>query len=112
MNLNQLSRKNEYYRRVLYTGKMQLVLMSLKPLQEIGREKHSKIDQFIQVTRGVARVIIDDEDEYRLTSGMAIMVPAGSYHNVINISKTRKLKLTTIYSPAEHASGTLQKNKP
>jgi len=110
MELEKETLSNRNYRKVLYTGKLQLVLMSLKPGQEIGLETHRKTDQFIRVEKGLARVTIDSK-EYRLKSGDAIVIPAGSKHNVTNRSVTRELKLYTIYTPPEHAPGTVQRSK-
>ncbi len=110
MELEKITLSNRNYRKVLYTGKLQLVLMSLKPGQEIGLETHRKTDQFIRVEKGLARVTIDSK-EYRLKSGDAIVIPTGSKHNVINRSITRELKLYTIYTPPEHPPETVQRLK-
>jgi mannose-6-phosphate isomerase-like protein (cupin superfamily) len=94
--------KNTDFRRVLYTGKFsQLVLMCLKPGEEIGAEVHDDVDQFFRFEEGEGRVIIDNT-EYAVKDGSAVIVPNGANHNVINTSKTANLKLYTIYSPPEH----------
>lgn len=104
-NIEQLTRENNNFRKVLYTGKhSQLVLMSLKPGEEIGEEIHGDGDQFFRFESGEGRVVIDD-NKYEVSDGSAIVVPAGAKHNVINTSKTESLKLYTIYSPPHHKDG-------
>ncbi len=103
--------KNTDFRRVLYTGKhSQLVLMSLQPMEEIGMETHSNVDQFFRFEEGKGRVIID-KTEYKVKDGDAVVVPSGAKHNVINTSKKQTLKLYTIYSPPEHQDKVLRKTK-
>jgi mannose-6-phosphate isomerase-like protein (cupin superfamily) len=103
--------KNTDFRRVLYTGKYsQLVLMSLQPKQEIGMEKHDTVDQFFRFEQGEGKVIID-QTEYQVKDGDAVIVPAGSNHNVINTSQNQALKLYTIYSPPEHQDKTIRHTK-
>jgi mannose-6-phosphate isomerase-like protein (cupin superfamily) len=99
---------NTDFRRVVFTGKYsQLVLMSLKPLEEIGMEVHEKVDQFFRFEEGQGKVIIDGV-KYNVKDGDAVIVPAGANHNVINTSETSDLKLYTIYSPPEHKDGTVE----
>jgi mannose-6-phosphate isomerase-like protein (cupin superfamily) len=94
--------KNENFRKVLYTSKhSQVVLMSLKPKEEIGMEVHPDNDQFFRIEKGKGKCIIDG-NEYEITDGSAVVVPAGAEHNVINASDKEELKLYTIYSPAHH----------
>ncbi len=101
-NIEELTLKNENFRQVLYTGKnTQLVLMSLLPNQDIGMEVHPENDQFFRFETGQGLVIIDGT-EYPVADGSAIVVPAGSQHNIINTSATEKLKLYTLYSPPHH----------
>lgn len=102
--------KNDDYRRVVFTNKLQLVYMSLKPGEEIGREIHEDHDQFFRFEAGEGKVIIDG-DEIIVRDGDAVVVPAGSEHNVINTSKTTNLKLYTIYAPPEHPDGEIEHNK-
>jgi mannose-6-phosphate isomerase-like protein (cupin superfamily) len=103
--------KNTYFRKVLYTSNFsQLVLMSLKPGEEIGEEVHDDVDQFFRFEEGEGKVIIDD-NEYAVKDGSAVVVPNGSKHNVINTSKTAALKLYTIYSPPEHRDGVVHKTR-
>jgi len=103
--------KNTDFRRVLYTGKhSQLVLMSLKPGEEIGEETHEDVDQFFRFEKGEGKVIIDGI-EHRIKDGDAVIVPAGARHNVVNTSKRANLKLYTIYSPPEHQDGVVRHTK-
>lgn len=103
--------KNDDFRRVLYTGKFsQLVLMSLKPGEEIGEEVHDDVDQFFRFEDGKGLVIIDDV-EHEVKDGVAVVVPSGAKHNVINTSKKNNLKLYTIYSPPEHQDKVVRHTK-
>lgn len=102
---------NTNYRKVVYTGPhSQLVLMSLAPGQEIGLEIHPDNDQFFRFEAGEGRVVIDG-NEYQVTDGSAIIVPAGAEHNVVNTSGSESLKLYTIYSPAHHKDGIIRSTK-
>ncbi|OGK14833.1 cupin [Candidatus Roizmanbacteria bacterium RIFCSPHIGHO2_02_FULL_37_15] len=111
VNLDKETRENSDYRRVVYTAShTQLVLMSLKPGEEIGNEVHS-LDQFIRIEQGQAKVILQNgETEYNLQDDWAVIIPAGTYHNVINTGKS-ELKLYTLYSPPEHQKDTVQSTK-
>ena len=103
--------KNNTFRTVLYTAQhSQLVLMSLKPGEEIGMEVHEENDQFFRVESGTGKVIMDGE-EHEIKDGDAIVVPAGTQHNVINTSGTQPFKLYTIYSPAHHKDGVIHQTK-
>jgi mannose-6-phosphate isomerase-like protein (cupin superfamily) len=102
--------ENEDFRRVLYTAKnMQLVLMSLRGKEEIGEEVH-ELDQFIRVEAGQGIAILDGA-AHRLSDGSAVIIPAGTRHNVINASDTEDLKLYTLYGPPEHRDGTIHRTK-
>jgi len=110
-NIEKDTLSNENFRRVLYTGKLsQLVLMNLKPGEEIGEEVHKTVDQFFRFEKGDGIVSIDGVKQ-KVADGDAVIVPAGARHNVINTSKTTELKLYTIYSPPEHQDGTVHKTK-
>jgi mannose-6-phosphate isomerase-like protein (cupin superfamily) len=101
-NIEEATLENGNFRKVLYTSKhSQLVLMSLKPREEIGMEVHEENDQFFRFEKGQGKCIIDG-NEYEVGDGIAVVVPAGAQHNIINISETEELKLYTIYSPAHH----------
>jgi len=110
-NIEKDTLGNSDFRRVLYTGKYsQLVLMKLKPGEEIGEEVHKAIDQFFRFEKGEGVVSIDGV-KHKVADGDAFIVPAGAKHNVTNTSKTKVLKLYTIYSPPEHIDGTIRKTK-
>jgi len=110
-NIEELVAKNENFRVVLYTAKhSQLVLMTLKPSEEIGMEAHPDNDQFFRFEGGQGKVIIDG-NEYDVNGGDVAIVPAGSNHNVINTSSTEPLRLYTIYSPAHHRDEVIHKTK-
>jgi mannose-6-phosphate isomerase-like protein (cupin superfamily) len=110
-NIEKETLENENFRKVLYTGKHnQLVLMSLAPKEEIGMEVHADNDQFFRFEKGEGKVIIDG-NEYVVGDGSAIVVPAGAQHNVINASAENELKLYTIYSPAHHKDGIVRATK-
>ncbi len=101
-NIEKDTLENANFRKVLYTGKhAQLVLMSIKPKEEIGMEVHQENDQFFRFEQWQGKCIIDD-NEYLVEDWSAIIVPAGSQHNIINISETEDLRLYTIYSPSHH----------
>ena len=103
--------ENANFRRVLYTAQhCQLVLMNLKPGEEIGMEVHDENDQFFRFEAGEGKVVIDD-NEYLVSDGSAIIVPSGARHNVINISASEELKLYTIYSPPHHKDGIVRVTK-
>jgi mannose-6-phosphate isomerase-like protein (cupin superfamily) len=109
--LERETRKNADFRHVLYTGKhSQLVLMSLKPGEEIGEETHVDVDQFFRFEAGVGKVIIDGV-EHRVKDGNGVIVPAGARHNVVNTSKRANLRLYTIYSPPEHQDRVVRHTK-
>ncbi len=102
---------NTDYRRVLYTGKYsQLVLMNLKPGEEIGEEVHDDVDQFFRFEKGQGEVVIDGVRS-PVKDGSGVVVPSGARHNVINTSTTAALKLYTIYSPPEHQDGIVRATK-
>jgi mannose-6-phosphate isomerase-like protein (cupin superfamily) len=104
--------KNTNFRQVLFTGKYcQLVVMCLQPGEEIGNEVHENVDQFFRIEEGKAKFILNGSEEHLVHDNDAAIVPAGTYHNVINASKSRLLKLYTVYSPPNHPDGTIHKNK-
>ncbi len=104
--------KNAYFRQVLFTGKhTQLVVMCLQPGEEIGKEMHPNVDQFFRIEQGEARFVLSEQEEHLVRDGDAVVVPAGTYHNVVNTSKTAPLRLYTIYSPPNHPNGTVHKTK-
>ena len=110
-NIEEQTQQNTDYRRIVYTSHYtQLVLMSLKPGVEIGNEIHG-LDQFIRVESGKAKVILNNgESEHEMTDDWAVIIPAGTFHNIINTGDT-ELKLYTLYSPPEHLKDTVQTTK-
>jgi len=110
--IEELTLTNQNFRQVLFTGQnSQLVLMSLKPSEEIGAEVHSTVDQFFRVEKGQGKVVVGENEEHLVGDGDAFVIPAGTRHNVINASATEDLKLYTIYSPPNHPDGTVHKTK-
>ncbi|MCA9388469.1 cupin domain-containing protein [Candidatus Berkelbacteria bacterium] len=109
-NIEEETVNNTDYRRVIYTAKnSQLVLMSLKPGEEIGNEVH-ELDQFIRIEQGEAKAILNNNQESQLKADWAVIVPAGTWHNIINTGN-EDLKLYTLYSPPEHQKDTVQPTK-
>lgn len=103
--------KNEFFRQVLFTAPhSQLVVMTLKPGEEIGLETHEDRDQFIRVEAGTGEALLDGQ-KHALSDGVAIVIPAGTEHNVTNTSKSEPLRLYTLYSPPEHPDGTVHETK-
>lgn len=111
VDLEKETMKNTYFRRVLYTaGHSQLVLMNLKPKEEIGEEVHKGIDQFFRFEHGNGVVVINDF-KHIVKDGTGIVVPAGSKHNVINTSARLDLKFYTVYSPPDHMDKIVHRTK-
>lgn len=109
--IEELTLANPYFRQVIFTAPhSQLVLMSLRPSEEIGMEMHANVDQFFRIEKGQGKVIMNSEESV-VSDGFAIVVPAGTQHNVINTSQTEELKLYTIYSPPNHPDGKIHKTK-
>jgi mannose-6-phosphate isomerase-like protein (cupin superfamily) len=110
IDIEEATKRNDYFRQVLFTApNSQLVLMSLKPGEEIGTETH-QLDQFIRVEEGIGTARLNGK-EYPLKDGSALVIPAGTTHNIINRGKETPLKLYTIYSPPEHKDGTIHRTK-
>ncbi|MES2225335.1 MAG: cupin domain-containing protein [Patescibacteria group bacterium] len=108
-NIEEDSLQNDNFREVLYTGTyMQLVVMSINPGEEIGEEVHGQ-DQFIRVEEGEGKAVLDGK-EHELSDGFAVVVPAGTKHNIINTG-TDSLKLYTIYAAPHHKDGVIHKTK-
>lgn len=102
---------NENFRQVVFTGShAQLVLMCLQPGEDIGMEVHANVDQFFRFELGEGKVILEGVEDV-VKDGMAVVVPAGTNHNVINTSETNKLKFYTLYSPANHRDGVIHQTK-
>ncbi len=112
VSIEKKTLENEYFRQVLFTGKYaQLVVMCLQPGEEIGNEVHNTVDQFFRIEQGEANFVFDGKEKRQAKDGDAVIVPAGTFHNVINASKKAKLKLYTIYSPPNHPDKTVHKTK-
>lgn len=116
INIEEDSKRNNNFRMVLWTGDhLQVVLMSLKPGEDIGLEVHPTVDQFIRIEEGQGVTKMGDSKDRlnfarRISDGYAIMVPAGKWHNIINTGD-KPLKLYTIYAPPQHPRGTIHKTK-
>ena len=109
-NIEELSQNNEFFRCVIFTAEhSQLVVMSLQPDEDIGMEVHADHDQFIRIESGSGKAILNGEESV-IDDGTAVVIPAGTEHNIINTANT-KMKLYTIYSPPEHPDGTIHKTK-
>ncbi len=110
--IEKLTLGNDYFRQVLFTGKYaQLVVMCLQPGEEIGNEVHPNVDQFFRIEQGEATFVFNENEKHLAKNGDAVIVPAGTHHNVINSSSKKKLKLYTIYSPPNHPDKTVHKTK-
>jgi mannose-6-phosphate isomerase-like protein (cupin superfamily) len=111
INIEQKTLEGNNFREVLYTTKRsQLVIMTLQAKEEIGMEHHTGHDQFIRVESGTGVAILDGE-RHQLEDGTAVVIPAGTEHNVINTSSTAPLRLYTLYTPPEHPDGIVHKTK-
>lgn len=110
INIEKEAEENSNFRKVLYTTPhSQLVVMSLKPNEDIGEEVHD-LDQFLRVEKGEGKTILNGI-EHPISSGFAIIVPAGTRHNIINTSSDKEMKLYTVYSPANHRDGVIHATK-
>lgn len=104
--------RNRAFRRVLHTSpKSQLVTMHLQPGEDIGVEVHHDVDQFIRIEKGRGKAVLDGTS-YAVQAGSAVLVPAGTRHNIVNASQMEPLSLYTIYSPAKHPAGEVDLTKP
>jgi mannose-6-phosphate isomerase-like protein (cupin superfamily) len=102
---------NTNFREVLYTApNLQLVVMTLKPGEEIGMETHDHGDQFFRVEAGEGEAILDGKT-HKLTDGSIVIIPEKVEHNIINTSADKDLKVYTIYTPPEHKDGVIHKTK-
>lgn len=111
VDIEKKTLQNDYFREVLYTAQhSQLVVMSLLPNEDIGVEVHEIVDQFIRIEEGEGKAILNGQEQV-IANGSAIVVPAGTKHNIINTSADKKLKLYTVYSPAHHKDKTIHKTK-
>jgi mannose-6-phosphate isomerase-like protein (cupin superfamily) len=112
-DLEDITKSNKNYRRVLFTAKrMQLVTMSIRPGELIPLESHADHDQFLRVDGGRGELRVGKSAGGPMTShplrdGFAALIPAGVFHEVVNTSRTRPLQLYTVYTPPEHRPGTV-----
>ena len=108
-DIEGLAVKNEDFRRVLYTARhCQLVVMALKPKEEIGMEVH-KLDQFFRVEEGTGEAVLDGV-RTAISAGFAVLVPAETKHNIINTGSV-PLKLYTLYAPPNHRDGVVHHSR-
>ncbi len=109
-NIEAASLENNFFRKVLYTDeRLQLVVMSLLPKEDIGEEVH-QLDQFIRVEKGEGKAVLDGKEEI-LANGSVVIIPSGVLHNIINTSAHEPMKLYTLYAPPNHKDGTIHKTK-
>jgi len=110
--IEKTTEENNYFRQVLFTGKYcQLVVMCLQPGEEIGSEVHPDVDQFFRIEQGSAKFVFGKKEKHLVHAGEAVVVPAGTVHNVINTGRKKLLKLYTLYAPPNHPDGTIHKTK-
>jgi mannose-6-phosphate isomerase-like protein (cupin superfamily) len=110
-NIEEKTIEGKFFREVLFTAPhIQLVVMALQPGEDIGLETHEDVDQFIRVEAGRGKALLNGR-EHALADGSAVVIPAGTEHNVINTSPSEPLKLYTLYTPPEHPDGTVHKTK-
>lgn len=109
-NIEEKTLENNKFRQVLFTAPhSQLVLMTLKSGEDIGTEVHNDVDQFFRVESGTGKAVLDGQ-EHEIKDGSAVVVPAGTEHNIINQGE-EPLRLYTIYSPPHHPDGTVHETK-
>ena len=110
-NIEDKTLENDNFREVLFTAPgIQLVLMTIGVGDEIGLETHDDVDQFIRVESGEGKAILDGR-EHPLEDGSAVVIPRGTRHNIVNVSKSEPLKLYSLYTPPEHPDGTVHRTK-
>lgn len=110
IDIEKAAVENENFRKVLYTAKnSQLVVMALKPNEDIGEETHDS-DQFLRIEEGEGKAVLDGA-EYAIKAGFAVVVPAGTKHNIINTSAEKEMKIYSVYSPPNHRDGVTHATK-
>lgn len=111
-SIEKIALRNGNFRQVLFTGEhAQLVVMCLQPGEELGREIHTGVDQFFRVEEGDAKFVFGTGEEHLVHAGDAVVVPSGTFHNVVNASAVKPLRLYTLYSPPQHPAGTVHRSK-
>ena len=110
INIEKETKRNNNFRRVLYTAKnSQLVVMSIKPKEDIGEEVHA-LDQFIRIEGGTGKAVLNGV-ETDIKDNYAVVIPADVKHNIINTSNDKDMKLYTVYSPPNHRDGVVHQTK-
>lgn len=110
-DIDELTLTNSNFRKVIFTtGKSQLVVMHLNPREDIGLETHPENDQFLKIESGSGKVIIEGE-ETPIKKGSAIVIPAGTEHNILNTSEYDPLKIYTVYTPPHHRLDVIHETK-
>jgi len=110
VDIEKVTKENKNFRKVLYTAKnSQLVVMSLRPGEDIGEEMHD-LDQFIRIEKGKGKAILDGA-EHTIEDDYAVVIPSGTRHNIVNTSNNEEMKLYSVYSPPEHRDGVIHKTK-
>lgn len=109
-NINQLTEQNNSFRKVLFTGNEQLVLMSINVGQELGNEVHKHNDQFFRIEKGILKFVINRKRSFIAKQDEAVIIPKGTYHNVINVGNV-DAKLYTIYAPSHHPPKTIDRTR-
>jgi mannose-6-phosphate isomerase-like protein (cupin superfamily) len=110
VDIEKATKENKNYRKVLYTAKnSQLVVMSLRPGEDIGEEMHD-LDQFIRIEKGKGKAVLDGA-EHKIEDDYAVVIPSGTRHNIMNTSNDEEMKLYSVYSPPEHRDGVVHKTK-
>ncbi len=111
VDIEEKTSNNRNFRTVLFTtSRTQLVVMNLRPQEDIGSEVHHDVDQFIRIETGEGKAVLNGK-EYPLKDGSAVVIPAGVEHNIINASAKEDMRLYSIYTPPEHADGTVHATK-
>lgn len=114
-NIENETKQNSFFRKVLFTScNQQLVVMSIKPNKDVPLEIHPTVDQFIRIEEGNCKIFTGKEQKYEheLTENMVAIVPANTWHRIVNTSKDKYLKLYTLYSPPNHPRGEIDVDNP
>ena len=115
VDLARVARQNTNFRTTLWTGPhLQLTVMSIQPGEDIGLEQHNHLDQLLRIEDGIGLVMMGSRPErlnrQTVSSGHAVIVPAGTWHNIVNLG-TRPLRVSSIYAPPNHPHGTVHSTK-
>lgn len=111
-HIDSVTRENAFFRRVLFTAAhLQLVVMCLQPGDDIGDEVHAGVDQLFRIEEGEATIVLNETERHRVRADDVIVVPAGTWHNVINAATSTSLWLYTLYAPPNHPIGTVHRTR-